>query len=213
MYLKLWLHSLIRRMTKIKQPYVCPRCGYSTMAKTNMNRHLNQGKNSCHAAFSSVILTDSVKEEILASRIFREDKSNIISTTNTTAKPKVSQKELRYQKILERVLRGTHKHLQSGITDVTTDTFHAEIKNWDSVAAVIKQLFAYNNASPRPELRAYMFGLPPDNFQRHINKFWSAGIKPFHIDLLWNQEFRITDLLTNKIVREGSLFNFRIMDS
>lgn len=63
-----------------------------------------------------------------------------------------------YQRVLEAHLGGTHKHLASGITDITTDLFHAEIKNFKAWKSAIGQLICYNKWDPKPELRIYLFG-------------------------------------------------------
>lgn len=68
------------------------------------------------------------------------------------------RKEDFYQKILEKQLDGKHMYLSTGITDITTDEFHAEIKCWCNWKDVVKQLMLYNVVEPRNELRAYFFG-------------------------------------------------------
>lgn len=71
------------------------------------------------------------------------------------------QKECFYQNILESHLNGKHKKLPRGETDITTDAFHAEIKNWDCYKEAFGQLLAYNKDDPRNELRVYLFGKTP----------------------------------------------------
>lgn len=63
-----------------------------------------------------------------------------------------------YQKILEKQLNGKHMYLRTGITDITNDKFHAEIKCWSNWQDSLKQLLVYNFAERRNELRAYFFG-------------------------------------------------------
>jgi outer membrane murein-binding lipoprotein Lpp len=63
-----------------------------------------------------------------------------------------------YQLLLENYLSGTHKTLSCGITDVTTDTSHAEIKEWSSWKEAIGQLTCYNTVDPKETLEMYMFG-------------------------------------------------------
>lgn len=62
-----------------------------------------------------------------------------------------------YQHLVEKYLCATHMTLPHCITDVTTDTAHAEIKRWTGFVKAIGQLMHYNALSPRPELHAYMF--------------------------------------------------------
>ncbi len=63
-----------------------------------------------------------------------------------------------FQKILELHFRATHKKLPCGETDITTDEFHAEIKEWNCYKEAIGQLVCYNSFDPRHELRIYLFG-------------------------------------------------------
>jgi hypothetical protein len=63
-----------------------------------------------------------------------------------------------YQLLLENYLGGTHKTLSCGITDITTDTCHAEIKEWSSWKEAIGQLTCYNVADPKETIEMYMFG-------------------------------------------------------
>jgi hypothetical protein len=71
---------------------------------------------------------------------------------------KNKKNEAFYQSILEDFLLGTHKKLSSGITDITTDTCHAEIKEWCCYKEGIGQLMAYNVCDPKEQLEMYMFG-------------------------------------------------------
>lgn len=63
-----------------------------------------------------------------------------------------------YQMLLESYLGGTHKRLSCGITDITTDSCHAEIKEWSSWKEAVGQLTCYNIVDPKPMLAMYMFG-------------------------------------------------------
>lgn len=63
-----------------------------------------------------------------------------------------------YQKIVETHLNGKHKRLTIGVTDVTNDTTHAEIKRWEYFKKAIGQLVAYNIEDPKDRLQAYFFG-------------------------------------------------------
>jgi transcription elongation factor Elf1 len=63
-----------------------------------------------------------------------------------------------FQKFLETVLGGSHKRLECGITDITTDKFHAEIKNFPAWKEAIGQLICYNMHDPKKEMRLYLFG-------------------------------------------------------
>lgn len=63
-----------------------------------------------------------------------------------------------YQLMLESYMKGTHKTLTCGVTDVTTEDCHAEIKEWKCWKEAIGQLTVYNTIDPKPKLHMYMFG-------------------------------------------------------
>lgn len=105
-----------------------------------------------------------------------------------------------YQKILENVLNGKHKRIPSGITDVTTEKIHAEIKCWPKWRHAIGQLMSYNVYEYRPDLRIYLF----DSYckkqkQVALNVFHHYSIMPFEFQ---HDDFnlRIIDLTNNKCV-------------
>jgi hypothetical protein len=62
-----------------------------------------------------------------------------------------------YQHFLSKHLGGSHLQVETGITDVTTDTIHAEIKKWSDWKNGIKQIMLYNAAEPREVMRLYFF--------------------------------------------------------
>ncbi len=87
-----------------------------------------------------------------------------------------------YQHALEQVLQGTHMRLDIyGISDITTDQFHAEIKEWQSWRGSISQLLLYNMASPRKELRVYFFGERPSSITDDVLKTITGILKKFDI--------------------------------
>jgi hypothetical protein len=63
-----------------------------------------------------------------------------------------------YQYILEKHYGHGHRKLMCGVTDITTDTFHGEIKAWNSWKESIGQLHCYNSDDPKSELHVYLFG-------------------------------------------------------
>ena len=60
--------------------------------------------------------------------------------------------------MVETYLNGTHLKLPSGITDVSTDRIHAEIKNIVEWKQALGQIYCYNHDSPRAVLQVYLFG-------------------------------------------------------
>lgn len=84
--------------------------------------------------------------------------SNIYNFFDLDEEMKCQQKESYYQKILENHLSGQHLTVGTGITDVSTDGIHAEIKIWRDYRQGIAQLLLYNAASKRDRLQLYLFG-------------------------------------------------------
>lgn len=68
------------------------------------------------------------------------------------------QSEKFYQLLLEDYLEGTHKSLPCGITDITTDKLHAEIKEWSKWKAAVGQVLCYNHKDPKEKMQIYLFG-------------------------------------------------------
>lgn len=75
-----------------------------------------------------------------------------------------------YQLMLEQHLQGTHKTLECGITDVTTETCHAEIKEWKNWKEAVGQLTCYNAVDPKQELALYMFGKYAESCKERVVK-------------------------------------------
>jgi len=53
-----------------RDPYSCPRCGYTTTKKTHIRYHLYDTKKACPAILKDIELTESIKEHILKNRIY-----------------------------------------------------------------------------------------------------------------------------------------------
>lgn len=93
-----------------------------------------------------------------------------------------------YQHLLKihRFPGATHRKLACGISDITTDTVHAEIKHYSGWKEAIGQLTAYNAVLPRPELHVYFFGKYAPACKKMVAQVLSTtSIQPF--------EMRITD--------------------
>lgn len=71
---------------------------------------------------------------------------------------KSNRKESFYQAILEDYYKCTHAKYKTCQTDLTNETFHAEIKRWDCYKEAIGQLLTANVIDTRPKLHAYLFG-------------------------------------------------------
>lgn len=65
--------------------------------------------------------------------------------------------EMYYQKFLEKYFSATHKKTKFGITDISTDTHHIEIKHWRQYKHALGQLLSYNEFDNK-QLSAYFYG-------------------------------------------------------
>lgn len=92
----------------------------------------------------------------------------------------IKKYEVFYQPIVEKHLKGTHKKLACGITDVTNRNTHAEIKVWNNYKSAVGQLMVYNAEDPKEHLQAYMFGkCKPTYMQLATSRMQSLGIQVF----------------------------------
>lgn len=112
------------------------------------------------------------------------------------------EKEKYYQEIIEELLSGKHKTLKSGITDVTNEDTHAEIKHWSKWKFLVGQLLAYNNCDCKPNLHAYMFGdYPEQNKIIALEVFEKYDITPFEF-INEPGKLLLVNLITKNIVYE-----------
>ena len=93
---------------------------------------------------------------------------------------KNNKNESFYQMVLEHILGGKHKLLNCGITDITLNDTHIEIKEWCVWKEAIGQLLCYNFEDPKPNLHVYLFGKPLESKRSIIfNTFKHNNIIPF----------------------------------
>jgi len=102
----------------------------------------------------------------------------------------MSHNESVYQHALKQILKGDHMKLWCGITDISTEQFHAELKHWSQWKSAFGQIIWYNLAMPREEARVYLIGSKPKafnedfisnmmaGFQKHSIRLFSALIQP-----------------------------------
>lgn len=146
------------------QNYCCPRCGYEIDRKSSMMTHFTILKKPCPCLKSTIELTEEVKEYVLANRVYNTKLLQAVhppSVANLKRELmfyKNRKDEKFFQTVLEDALNASHKHLRTGITDITTDTFHGEIKEWKDWKAALGQLIAYNAEDPLPNMHMYLFG-------------------------------------------------------
>lgn len=192
--------------------YECPRCGYKTHRKPAMYMHLYTKKKTCPQTKNAIELSDEIKEHILDNRIYNV--TDISSYTKAQVKlnneliklkedirlVKFQKKEEFYQIMVEKYLNGKHLYLPSGITDVTTDSIHAEVKQWCAWKDSIGQLLCYNDDRPREFLHVYLFGKAnKKTMQVAYDKFTKFGIDVYSF-MTDGNDFHIVKYKTNEIV-------------
>jgi len=148
-------HEFFNR--KLNNQYECNGCNKKYSSTDTLRNHIKVCKNTS----TSFIKTNSTQE-----------KNNAVTFSNLKTKEAIEIDQLKlelmyyknknnesyYQKLLETVLCGSHKRLKCGITDITTDEYHAEIKNWSDWKEAVGQLICYNKHDPKNEMRLYLFG-------------------------------------------------------
>jgi hypothetical protein len=105
--------------------YCCPRCGYDTLQKYKMKRHLYDTKNLCPVLQVDVELTDDIKLYVMENRVYEMVENPVLAQQTRkldieTAMMNNTMNRQFYQNITEEYLQGTHKTLECGITDITT---------------------------------------------------------------------------------------------
>jgi len=105
--------------------------------------------------------------------------------------------EAYYQRYLQKYLGGKHMQLKIGQTDITTEAFHAEIKEWSNWKNAVGQLQVYCYVEYREELRLYLFGTSNKKFKNdYVNIIIGLNIKPYEL-IKTETGIDIIDLETN----------------
>ena len=104
--------------------------------------------------------------------------------------------------ILENYFNASHKTLKCGITDITTDNMHAEIKAWDCWKESIGQLITYNTLDPRNELHVYLFGkYGPSSKQMAFEVLVKNNFKVFDC-IIEDKTIRVINMSDNSVLFE-----------
>jgi hypothetical protein len=152
------LQSLLEELLQShKDPLHIMRCKYCNKqftATSNRYRHQNTCKHKQTSYNDSIIQKQSINNSAT-----QQDNSIVKNTPilDMHWHHGNSKNEAFYQLMLETYLNATHKRLKCGITDITTDTLHAEIKRWYSYKEAIGQLMCYQNEDPKQHLHVYLF--------------------------------------------------------
>lgn len=184
--------------------YDCNRCGRKFNTRSSKCRH---GK-TCGIRLLTKEATElkkEVKDGVETLNKLNGEKSKL-ETENRSLRLELQyyknkKNEKFYQLLLEEYLKGTHKKLKSGITDVTAEKVHAEIKEWSCWKEAIGQLITYNLEDPKEELHVYLFGKYKKNCKSiAVDVFRSQGMKVF--EFFHDEEVvQVVDIVDdNKIV-------------
>lgn len=144
----------------------------------------NQAQEQSDQSRQITALQNTIKDLEIAVRIAKEDK-----------------RENTYQRLLEKFCfpGATHVKNACGVTDITTDMVHAEIKRFDCWKESIGQLLAYHTVMPRSELHAYLFGKYSTACKNTaVSVLHRLHIHPFEIKLEDGQ-FVVLDLIRQDV--------------
>lgn len=84
-----------------------------------------------------------------------------------------------YQKFLEKYFNASHQKTKFGITDISTNNQHIEIKHWRNYKAALGQLLSYNFDNNKL-LAVYFFGsISDDQKQNIIELFHSKNVSVY----------------------------------
>lgn len=152
---------------KKNNKHQCEICNKKYASRTTLNKHLRtqHKKEETYTEKDTCIINKLVLDFQTQNTIVNQLVLDIqnLKQENETMKVQLrilqeKRNELFYQSILEKYYNASHKTLPLGITDITTEDAHIEIKNWDSWKEALSQLQIYNDCDPKQYLRVCFFG-------------------------------------------------------
>lgn len=163
--------------------YPCKYCAMMFNSKSAMYKHSRKCKthnrNDTNEPTSSNVLDTPTKAMQNKETSIQQDSTNDVKSSTVTVhnndiikklekendilrmklvKLQAKKNEDFYQDILEKHFNATHKKLPIGITDITTEDTHIEIKRWSCWREAFAQLILYNSHDPKEKLHACFFG-------------------------------------------------------
>jgi len=122
----------------------------------------------------------------IAELVVWRKKSTAVTSELTTAVNEVRNQrkhESHFQAILQKKFSAEHKHIVGvGVTDITTDDAHIEIKRWKHYDEVSGQLAKYQRALARPRRCVYFFGRMPNS--KRLNEIFELMAEA-NIEVSW----------------------------
>ena len=111
-----------------------------------------------------------------------------------------------YTKLLKRYYRCGRMKLKTGVTDITTDDAHIEINSWYNWKDILGQLLLFNAASPRPKLKAYVYGdVNIDTRALCMEYLPKSNIELFELQIAGKDIYMI-DFQQSKVVHKFNLY-------
>lgn len=146
-------------------------------------------ENVCSRSEEYPIVLEKPVEQVSCCTNPEKQRGSVMKACNTTSNKKyvdanmfltntlqVPIKEKIYQTLIESIVDGKQQHLQCGITDITSDEMHVEIKEWDAWKSGIGQLLSYNDNLPRDHLFMFLFGRCDEDKKSVVAKTaWRIG--------------------------------------
>jgi DNA-directed RNA polymerase subunit RPC12/RpoP len=185
---------------KINNIYDCKGCNKKYSSPKSLSNHMKICKNP-----QKIIKKNDINDDI-------NDDNSVLKTLKTDKDIEIERLKLElmyyknknnenyYQKFLETILGGCHRRLKCGITDITTDKFHAEIKNWKDWKEAIGQLICYNKHDKKSEMRLYLFGSCKDEKLKMIYEDCkSFDINVYNIVNNKNDTFSICNMNSSEV--------------
>jgi len=113
--------------------------------------------------------------------IVRKQQEEITNLRYELTSLKCKRNEKYYQTFLEGELGGGHKNTKYGITDITTDAYHVEIKHWCNFKACLGQLHAYNHNDDKKLIAAFFGDIGASKRENVIDLFRKFDIEVWQL--------------------------------
>lgn len=91
-----------------------------------------------------------------------------------------------YQQYLETKYKATHKKSVYGVSDIETEHFIIEIKNWKQYKSCLGQVLAYTHKTDKTRI-AYFFGNKPKTLDNVLRLFTDYAVDVYHIQYINNE--------------------------
>lgn len=186
---KAYIEDLLKLPVQEEKRYSCSYCNYQFNTRQSKSRHMKTCK-VLHGTTKIIIedTEDDIEntEASTSHQVPNEEENQGYIHQITALTTELQQKNMTienmkleiaflknkkneqfYQEIMERQF---NKTLNIGITDITTDDAHYEIKRWSCWKEALSQLQLYNDEDPKEHLYACFFETCTDNHKEKVQK-------------------------------------------